>query len=136
MVDTNNKSWMYSLDELASLFITHYVIKFKSSYAKSTLSKKLNLGLNFSTPSGGVTSPSLKGSMAQTHKLSKMDIQPGGVKNHFLQNVLNFGFGDWKNVYETRRPNPIFPKISRKLDELMGKWEKKYIKREENKYLF
>ena len=24
MVDTNNKSWMYTLDELASLFITHY----------------------------------------------------------------------------------------------------------------
>ena len=44
-------------------------IKFKSSYAKSTLSKKLNLGLNFSTPSGGVTSPPLKGSMAQTYKL-------------------------------------------------------------------
>ena len=74
-------------------------IKFKSSYAKNTLSKKLNLGLNFSTPSGGVTSPSLKGSMAQTHKLSQMDIQPGGVQDHFLQNVLKFGFGDWKNVY-------------------------------------
>ena len=33
-------------------------IKFKSSYARNILSKKLNLGLNFSTPSGGVTSPS------------------------------------------------------------------------------
>ena len=54
---------------------------------KNTLSKKLNLGLNFSTPSGGVTSPSLKGSMAQTHKLSQMDIQPGGVLDHFLQNL-------------------------------------------------
>ena len=30
---------------------------------ENILSKKLNLGLNFSTPSGGVTSPSLKGSM-------------------------------------------------------------------------
>ena len=100
---------------------------------KNTLSKKLNLGLNFSTPSGGVTSPSLKGSMAQTHKLSQMDIQPGGVQDHFLQNVLKFGFGDWKNTYETRRLNPIFP------ENWMcgwGKWKKKYMKREENKYLF
>ena len=97
---------------------------------KNILSKKLNLGLNFSTPSGGVTSPSLKGSMAQTHKLSQMDIQPGGVQDHLLQNVLKFGFGDWKNVYETRRLNPIFPKISRKLDVWMGKMEKKvYEKR-------
>ena len=76
---------------------------------KKILSKKLNLGLNFSTPSGGVTSPSLKGSMAQTHKLSQMDIQSGEVHDHFLQNVVKFGFGDWKNVYETRRLNPIFP---------------------------
>ena len=30
---------------------------------ENILSKKLSLGLNFSTPSGGVTSPSLKGSM-------------------------------------------------------------------------
>ena len=37
--------------------------------------------------------------MAQTHKLSQMDIQPGGVQDHYLQNVLKFGFGDWKNVY-------------------------------------
>ena len=66
---------------------------------KNTLTKKLNLGLNFSTPSGGVTSPSLNGSMAQTHKLSQMDIQPGGVQDQFLQNVLKFAFGDWKNVY-------------------------------------
>ena len=29
---------------------------------ENILSKRLNLGLNFSTPSGGVTSPSLKGS--------------------------------------------------------------------------
>ena len=92
---------------------------------KNTLSKKLNLGLNFSTPSGGVAGPSLKESMAQTHKLSQIDIQPGGVQDHFLQNVLKFGFGDWKNVYETRRSNPIFPKISRKMDVWMGKMEKK-----------
>ena len=39
-------------------------IKFKSSYARKHIIKKLSLGLNFSTPSGGVTSPSLKGSMA------------------------------------------------------------------------
>ena len=30
---------------------------------ENILSKKLSLGFNFSTPSGGVTSPSLKGSM-------------------------------------------------------------------------
>ena len=30
---------------------------------ENILSKKLSLGLNFSTPSGGVNSPSLKGSM-------------------------------------------------------------------------
>ena len=30
---------------------------------ENILSKKLNLGLNFSTPSAGVTTPSLKGSM-------------------------------------------------------------------------
>ena len=35
-----------------------------------------------------------------------------------------------KNVYETRRPNPIFPKIPRKLDVWMGKIGKKvYEKR-------
>ena len=104
---------------------------------KSLLSKKLNLGLNFSTPSGGVTSPSLKGSMAQSQKLSQMDIQSGGVQDHFLQNVLKFGFGDWKNVYETRRPNPIFLQNLQKIgcvDRENGK--KKYMKREENKYLF
>ena len=32
-----------------------------------------------------------------------MDIQPGGVQDHFPQNVLKFGFRDWKNVYEKRR---------------------------------
>ena len=46
---------------------------------------------------------------AQTHKLPQMDIQPGGVQNHFFQNVQKFGFGDWKNVYEKRSPNHIFP---------------------------
>ena len=51
---------------------------------KNILSKKLNLGLNFSNPSGGITSPSLKGSMAQTYMLSQMDIQPGGIQNHCL----------------------------------------------------
>ena len=33
---------------------------------ENILSKKLNLGLNFSTPSGGVASPLLKESMVQT----------------------------------------------------------------------
>ena len=47
--------------------------------------------------------------MAQTHKLSQIDIQPGGVQDHFLQKVLKFGFGYLKNVYETKRLNPIFP---------------------------
>ena len=93
---------------------------------KNTLSKKLNLGLNFSTPSGGITSPSLKGSMAQTHKLSQMDIQPGGIQDHFLQNVLKFGFGDWKNVYETTRPKPVFPQKLTKIGCVDGgKWKKK-----------
>ena len=36
---------------------------------ENILSKKLNLGLNFSTPSGGVISPLLKGSMIQAVKL-------------------------------------------------------------------
>ena len=54
----------------------------------------------------------------------------------FPLNVLKFGFGDWKNIYEKRRPNPIFPKIPRKLDVWMGENGKKYMKREENKYLF
>ena len=103
---------------------------------KNILSKKLNLGLVFSTPNGGVTSPSLKGSMAQTHKLSQMDIQPSGVQDHFLLNVLKFGFGDWKNVYETRRPNPIFPQNLPKIGYVGGENGKKYMKREENKYLF
>ena len=68
-----------------------------------------------------------------------MDIQPGGVQDHFPQNVLKFGFGDWKNVivYENRRPNPIFPQNPRKIGCVDGgKWEKKYMKREEKKYLF
>ena len=102
---------------------------------QKNMSKKLNLGLNFSW-TGGVTSPSLKGSMAQTHKLSQMDIQLGGVQDHFFQNVLKFGFGDWKNVYETRRPNPIFPQNLPKIGCVDGENEKKYMKREENKYLF
>ena len=34
---------------------------------ENILSKKLNLGLNFSTPSGGVTSPLLKESMVVVH---------------------------------------------------------------------
>ena len=103
---------------------------------KNTLSKKLNLGLNFSTPSGGVTSPSLKGSMAQTHKLSQMDIQPGGVQDHFLQNVQNLDLGIGKMYMKRGGPTPFFPKISRKLDVWMGKWKKKYMKMGENKYLF
>ena len=93
------------------------------------LSKKLNLGLNFSTPSGGVTSPSLNGSMSQTHKLSQMDIQPGEVQDHSLQNVLKFGFGDWKNVYETRRPNPIFPQYLPKIGCVDGENGKKIYKK-------
>ena len=94
---------------------------------KNTLSKKLNLGLNFSTPNGGVTRPSLKGSMAQTHKLSQMDIQLGGVQDHFLQNVVKLGFGDWKNVYETRRTNPIFTQNLPKIGRMDGENGKKSI---------
>ena len=36
---------------------------------ENILSKKLSLGLNFSTPSGGVTNPSLKESMLRNQKL-------------------------------------------------------------------
>ena len=54
-----------------------------------------------------------------------MDIQPGGVQDHFPQNVLKFGFVDWKNVDEKRKPNPIFPKIPEKLDVWMGENGKK-----------
>ena len=39
---------------------------------ENILSKKLNLGLNFSTPSGGVTSPLLKESMVQTHRQNQI----------------------------------------------------------------
>ena len=49
---------------------------------ENILSKKLNLGLNFSTPSGGVTSPSLKGSM--------------DCNDFFL-----FSFADYAYVYGT-----------------------------------
>ena len=59
-----------------------------------------------------------------------MDIQQGGVQDHFPQNVLKFGFGDWKNVDEKRRPNPIFPKIPEKLDVWMGEMGKKSIYRQ------
>ena len=103
---------------------------------KNTFSNKVNIGLNFSTPSGGVTSPSFKGSMAQTHKLSQMDIQPVGVQDHFLQNVLKFGFGIGKMYMKRGGPTPFFqslPKIGC-VDGESGK--KKYMKREENKYLF
>ena len=103
---------------------------------KNILSKKLNLGLNFSTPSGGVTSPSLKGSMAQTHKQSQMDIQPGWVQDHFLQSVLKFGFGDWKNVYETRRPNPIFPQNLLKIGCVGGENGKKKVYEKRGKQIF
>ena len=67
---------------------------------------------------------------AQTHKLSQMDIQPGGVQDHFLQNVLKFEFRDWKNVYETRRPNPIFSQDPPKIGCVDGENGKKvYEKR-------
>ena len=46
--------------------------------------------------------------MAQTHKLSQMDIQTGGGQNHFLQNMLKFGFEDWKNVFENEEAQPHF----------------------------
>ena len=57
----------------------------------------------------------------------QMDIQPDGVQDHFLQNVLKFGFGDWKIVYETRRPNPIFPQDAPKIGILDGENRKKSI---------
>ena len=54
----------------------------------------------------------------------------GWGQDHFSQNVLKFGFGDWKNVDEKRRPNPIFPKIPEKLDVWMGENGKKSIYRQ------
>ena len=39
----------------------------------------------------------------------------GGLQDHFPQNVLKFGFGDWKNVHEKKRPNPIFPQDTPKV---------------------
>ena len=68
--------------------------------------------------------------MAQTHKLSQMDIQSGGVQDHFLQNVLKFGFVDWKNLYETRRPKPIFPQNLPKIGCMDGENGKKSISKE------
>ena len=45
-----------------------------------------------------------------------MDIQPGGVQDHFPQNVLKFGFGIGKMyLYEKTRPNPIFPQDPQKI---------------------
>ena len=59
-----------------------------------------------------------------------MDIQPGGVQDHFPQNLLKFGFGDWKNVCENRRPNPIFPQDPPKIGCVDGENGKKvYEKR-------
>ena len=63
-----------------------------------------------------------------------MDIQPVGVQDHFSQNVLKFGFGDWKNVYEKRRPNPIFPQDLPKIG--WGKMRKKvYEKRKKQVFV-
>ena len=66
-------------------------------------------GIKDSTSQPRVEELPVLGSMAQTLKLSQMDIQSGGVQDHFHQNVLKFGFGDSKNVYETMRLNPTFP---------------------------
>ena len=63
-------------------------------------------------------------------------VQPGVVQDHFPQNVLKFGFGDSKNVYEKRKPNTIFPQDPPKIGYVDGENRKKYMKREENKYLF
>ena len=59
-----------------------------------------------------------------------MDIQPGGVQDLFPQNVLKFGFGNWKNVYEKRRPNHMFPQEPTKIECVDGENGKKiYEKR-------
>ena len=50
---------------------------------ENILSKKLSLGLNFSTPSGGVTSPLLKGSMIST--LSETTQPYKKIWTHFSQ---------------------------------------------------
>ena len=39
---------------------------------ENILTKQLNLGLNFSTPSGGVTSPLLKESMTTIHNVDPL----------------------------------------------------------------
>ena len=56
-----------------------------------------------------------------------MDIQPGGVQDHFLQNVLKFGLD--KYIWN-EEAQPHFPKISRKLDVRIGKMKKKSISKE------
>ena len=45
----------------------------------------------------------------------------------FSPKVLKFGFGDWKNVYEKRRPNPIFLQDPPKTGCVDGENEKKSI---------
>ena len=50
-------------------------------------SKKLNLGLNFSTPSGGVTSPSLKGSIQYTLRGAEARGILGVNTPHFLEGL-------------------------------------------------
>ena len=53
---------------------------------ENILSKKLSLGLNFSTPSGGVTSPSLKGSMVWAQH-TPMRFNESKSK-HYITNML------------------------------------------------
>ena len=57
---------------------------------ENILSKKLSLGLDFSTPSGGVTSPSLKESMAHTVVACLVhQRKENGGSNHQSKRFLN-----------------------------------------------
>ena len=53
---------------------------------ENILSKKLSLGLNFSTPSGEVTSPSLTGSMVWAYH-TPMRFN-GSKSKHYITNML------------------------------------------------
>ena len=85
---------------------------------ENILSKKLNLGLNFSTPSGGVTSPLLKESMI----LTVVDIK---------KKVLYPGRAEYKSMIQqtTDELNTCFAQKCSSVDS-DGSNEWKYTKKE------
>ena len=70
---------------------------------QENISKKLNLELNFSTPSGGVTSPSLKGSMTVIYSNESFMRDIASVKRYIEDDAGLFSgdkvtFKDWINT--------------------------------------